>query len=103
MIINNINEELVESLAEACHDQWQHWSTAIHLSEKLSAKRIRRWKKECWKPYEELSEDMKEFDRLYARRIIKVLRKHALSDKQKREEDGMKVCRTCATNGANKS
>ena len=36
-------------------------------------KRIKRWKEECFKPYEDLSDEMKEFDRIWARKALKIV------------------------------
>lgn len=84
-------DELLEKLAELEHEQWIDWSQAIikdlnrligiskknkqdmttsdyaFIDEQKS--RIRRWNRlNC--PYDELSEDMKESDRGYARKVI---------------------------------
>jgi len=65
--------DLLESLANLEHEQWVKWSKEIVIKEmSLSEERIRRWKK-YWVSYNELDEDIKEFDREYARKIIKLL------------------------------
>ena len=68
------DEELVESLAELEHEQWIKWASTIMQTEKISDGRIARWK-DCFKPYSELSEEMKEFDREWARKALAILKK----------------------------
>lgn len=72
---NKINtyDELIETLAVYEHSQWVEWSKALARSEPLlSPERIERWKK-LWVPYHRLSEDQKESDRHYARKVLKTL------------------------------
>lgn len=65
--------DLIEKLAALEHEQWVEWSKSIVQSEKrLSFARIERWKK-LWKPYSELTEEEKEQDRIYARKVLKLL------------------------------
>lgn len=66
------NNDLLEKLAEAEHDQWIEWSKAI--ASEVSESRRKRWEK-LWIPYQDLSEDMKEEDRKYARKILNLLSK----------------------------
>lgn len=69
-----MNDELIEILAEIEHNQWMEWSKALVTNEKrLSFARIERWKK-LWKPYKELSEEEREQDRVYARKVLDALR-----------------------------
>lgn len=84
-------DELLERLSELEHVQWQNWSKSvsedlkrlIELCDKFSdnlndeekefinsqKERLIRWEG-MWVPYDELSEDLKELDRNYARKII---------------------------------
>lgn len=66
------NNDLLEKLAEAEHDQWTEWSKVI--ASEVSESRRKRWEK-LWIPYQDLSEDMKEEDRKYARKILNLLSK----------------------------
>lgn len=66
------NNNLLEKLAELEHEQWIAWSKDIASKEKLSPERLKRWKS-LWVPYKELSEEMKEFDREWARKVIEEL------------------------------
>ena len=63
---------LIEGLAELEHKQWVHWSKVVAQQENISKERLKRWK-ELWIPYNELTEEMKEEDRKWARKVLKVL------------------------------
>lgn len=63
-------KELLEQLAKLEHDQWMEWSKSV--ADEVSEERRERWKK-LWIPYDQLSEEMKEEDRIYARKIQKLL------------------------------
>ena len=65
--------KLVERLAELEHVQWIQWSMNLAEHEYISEKREDRWK-ELWCPYSELSEEMKEEDRKWARKVLKIIR-----------------------------
>ena len=64
----------IEALAEEIHNIWCGWTKVLMKEEKFSKERVRRWTNECHIPYEKLSEEMKEKDRVIARRILKKLR-----------------------------
>ena len=82
-------KELIEKLAELEHIQWEEWSKYIakelkeilgnlvygniSLANKKLNSLINRWSKN-WKPYSDLSEDTKHSDRVYALKIIKLLK-----------------------------
>lgn len=66
-------KELLEELAKIEHNQWIEWSKAIQSE--ISEDRRNRWKK-YWVDYEDLSEDVKEQDRVYARKVIDAVEKH---------------------------
>ncbi|MBE6495838.1 MAG: hypothetical protein E7Z78_05275 [Methanobrevibacter thaueri] len=89
-----MRDELLERLSELEHEQWCEWSS--HLSQELSSllvildklddelsdedkqtifnikSKLNRWN-ELQIPYSELSEEEKEKDRVYARKIISIL------------------------------
>ena len=67
-------EELVELLSELEHEQWMEWSKNIAKNEKISVQRLERWKT-LWKPYLLLSEETKKQDRIYARKVIEIIKK----------------------------
>lgn len=64
--------ELIEALAELEHEQWVEWSRTIVQQELISAERRERWER-YWVPYSELPEDVKEHDRVWARKVVERL------------------------------
>ena len=68
------DEEIIESLAELEHEQWMTWADTIMQTEKISDNRFARWAS-CMIPYADLSEEMKEFDKEWARKALAILRK----------------------------
>ena len=71
------SDELLEALSEVEHKQWMVLTSAIADTEKISPERLARWK-ESWVPYEELTEDNKDFDRTFALSVINVLKRKLL-------------------------
>jgi hypothetical protein len=65
------DEELLERLAEAEHEQWMYWSKATVTE--VSAECRARWSR-WWIPYAELPEEEKEKDRVWARRALAAIR-----------------------------
>lgn len=80
-VIDMEYNEIIEALAAIEHDQWMDWSKSIAQTEELSTDRIERWSK-LWVPYEELDDNVKEQDRIYARQVYIILDK-ALTDQTK--------------------
>jgi len=69
------DEEVLEHLAELEHEQWMAWAKSLYASEPLlSTERRERWH-DCFIPYAELSEEMKEHDRVWARKVLAILKK----------------------------
>jgi hypothetical protein len=66
-----MDDNLLERLAELEHEQWVAWSRAV--AAEVSAERRRRWEA-CWVPYAELSEAAKEEDRVWARKVLLLLK-----------------------------
>lgn len=83
--------ELREKLSELEHIQWEHWSKtladeirkwrSILLSKKKNGKiiiiglmqnRLTRWEQN-WKEYKELPEDIKDYDREWADKVLKII------------------------------
>lgn len=62
----------LERLAELEHEQWMEWSKAV--ADEVSPERRARWGK-YWVPYDQLSEEVKEQDRVWARKVIAVFEK----------------------------
>jgi hypothetical protein len=62
---------IVEEIASLEHEQWMAWASTLMERESLSPERVARWKA-CMVPYAELSEEMKEHDRVWARKVLDV-------------------------------
>ena len=65
-----MDDQVLERLAEVEHEQWMAWSQSV--AEDVSAERRQRWQM-CWVPYNDLPEEMKELDRLWARKMLEAL------------------------------
>lgn len=75
----NSYDELLEVLARLEHVQWVAWSKEIAKTEDISPERLERWKR-LWKSYSVLSEEQKEQDRKWAKKVLTVLLKERLVD-----------------------
>ena len=64
-----MNTNLLEKLAEIEHEQWMTWAAKLMETETLSPERLERWKK-CMIPYKDLTEELKNYDRDWARKIL---------------------------------
>lgn len=62
----------LERLAELEHEQWMEWSKAV--ADEVSPERRARREK-YWVPYDQLTEEVKEQDRVWARKVIAVFEK----------------------------
>ena len=69
-------DSLIEELAALEHKQWWDWAKDILESEDITEERASRWKKESFKPYENLTEEQKDMDREWAQKVINILKKH---------------------------
>ena len=66
--------KLIDKLAEIEHRQWVRWATTLIKEEPgLSESRKARWSK-LLVPYSELSEEWKEYDREWARHVLREVR-----------------------------
>jgi len=65
---------LVETLAAIEHEQWVAWSRELAFKENISSERLARWRKH-WIPYNELPEETKEQDRVWARKVLEAIEK----------------------------
>lgn len=68
-----VSSKLLEELAEIEHEQWMGWSKSV--ASEVSEERQKRWKK-LWVPYDKLSEEMKEEDRIFARKVLEKVEKN---------------------------
>ena len=71
----SLTDDLVEALAEIEHEQWMHWSQAV--APRVSAGIAESWRK-SWVDYAELTEELKEADRVWARKVVTLLRERKL-------------------------
>lgn len=72
MLSQQKEEPLIERVARLEHEQWIEWSQAV--ADEVSPERKERWEK-YWVDYDELSEEVKELDRVYARKVIEEVEK----------------------------
>ncbi len=63
---------LVEEMSNLEHEQWMSWASSIMQEEDLFKERKQRWSK-YMVPYDQLEEDIKEHDRIYAKKVIAVI------------------------------
>lgn len=56
------------------HEQWMHWAKTILASENISAERRARWEAD-FVPYDQLPESVKKLDRVYARKVLDLLKR----------------------------
>lgn len=87
---NEFEERVIEQLAELEHQQWVEWAITIMKQEPISEERRERWMKYLC-AYNELSEDVKEHDRKWARRVYKVVDKAMREAYQKGKRDQEKL------------
>ncbi|HLP78181.1 MAG TPA: hypothetical protein VK327_14840 [Candidatus Paceibacterota bacterium] len=71
----NPADELVETLSEIEHAQWMHWSHAVAAD--VTAATRDKWQR-SWVDYAELTDDLKEADRVWARKVVTLLRQRKL-------------------------
>lgn len=62
--------EMVEIVADLEHQQWMHWSQAV--AHTVSFYQLKTWQ-HLWVPYEQLPEDEKEKDRVWASKTLRAL------------------------------
>jgi len=80
----NNEQDIIEELSELEHEQWRSWSqniisfcmddslSAYDWGEKVSQKH-QRWLP-MWVDYSELSEELKEHDRIWARKVFEIFK-----------------------------
>ena len=66
---------LMEELSALEHEQWMQWAKSIAQTEALSPERLERWG-ECLVPYAELPEQVKEYDREWAKKALTIISLH---------------------------
>jgi hypothetical protein len=68
--------KMLEKTSALEHEQWIQWSKQIAATETISPDRLARWKT-LWIPYEELTEEQKEQDRVWARKAIQIFNEYS--------------------------
>ena len=68
-------DELVEALSEIEHAQWMHWSQAVAAD--VTPGTRHKWQR-SWVDYAELTDDLKEADRVWARKVVTLLHQRKL-------------------------
>lgn len=68
----HISFETFEKLAKLEHEQWAHWTT--YMLANMSEENMARWRIQSATAYCNLSEEDKEKDRKWARKVLEVLR-----------------------------
>ena len=63
--------ELIEKLADLEHKQWGHWTR--HFLEFYSRSNRRRWERQSHTAYKNLSDEEKESDRVWVRKVLELL------------------------------
>ncbi len=66
---------VIEELADLEHRQWMHWSKYLAENHDIPEGLEEKWE-ENWRPYEELSDELKEKDRKWARKALKIAGLH---------------------------
>lgn len=65
-------DTMLEVLAEIEHIQWMEWAQSLMDNENISQELRARWAK-LMIPYKDLSEESKEQDRVYARKVLSIV------------------------------
>ena len=66
-------DNLLEKLAALEHAQWSYWAKQILATENISEARSERWKISTNMKYEDLEEDEKDFDRMWAKKVLEIV------------------------------
>ena len=77
-----ISDNLLEDLAKREHQQWKKWAQHAIQQGSVPEHIKSRWSK-YFVPYSDLSEDIKELDREYARQILVIFEKYKNSEIKK--------------------
>ena len=75
-------EKIIEKLADLEHKRWASWQEYLHSlciknedgSLTIPKERVEWWEYEIKTPYDELAEKIKEYDRIEARKTLKLLK-----------------------------
>lgn len=72
---HNMTDDLIEALAEIEHEQWMHWSHTV--AREVAATTQAKWQR-SWVNYAALTDELKEADRIWARKVVTLLRERNL-------------------------
>jgi len=64
-------KDLLEEISKLIHDEWIEW--ARNVEHEISDERKARWET-VYCEYEDLSEEMKDKDRVYAKKVLAMLK-----------------------------
>lgn len=64
-----------EELSDLEHVQWMYLAKFLMEHENISPERVKWWV-ECMVPYSELDEETKDHDRVWADKVISIIKKH---------------------------
>jgi len=67
-----MNEKILEELAELEHNQWMEWVGTMMKTQNITPDVLANWKSYLIL-YSDLPEDIKEFNRKFARKVMGVL------------------------------
>lgn len=68
-------DDLVEDIARIEHEQWVHWSKS--MAPEVPPATREKWQKSRV-DYDQLNDDIKEADRIWARKVVSLLRQRKL-------------------------
>ena len=68
-------QKVIEELAKLEHEQWAYWAVNLLKDEKVDVDKVTaaRWHELIATKYDDLSEEMKEEDRKWARKVLVIL------------------------------
>ena len=81
----NFTDELLEKMAALEHERWSNWMKwqfeqgSFNFEENtwtMNSERVAKWIVLMITPYDRLSEELKEFDRIEARKTIKLIKSY---------------------------
>tara|TARA_Y100001960_G_scaffold333265_1_gene437424 strand:- start:2581 stop:2808 length:228 start_codon:yes stop_codon:yes gene_type:complete len=75
--MQNKDDFLLEKISELIHEEWMEW--AKQIEHEVSEERRQRWNTVYCK-YDELSEEMKDKDRDYGRKVLAMLKEFDVID-----------------------
>jgi len=74
IISKKVENKIIEELAALEHEQWMKWAKDILKTEDITKERSKRWEEESFKPYKDLTEEQKEMDREWAKKVYDIVK-----------------------------